>query len=55
MGQRGPEKQYETRLELRIDNETLARLDRLRGDKGRSEAIRELIRLADIQDAQRQA
>ena len=50
MGKRGPPKQFETRLELRIDNDTLARLDRLRGDKSRSETIRELIRQAIERD-----
>ena len=44
MGKRGPEKQFEARLELRIDAATIAMLDKLRGAKSRSEAIRELIR-----------
>ncbi len=55
MGKRGPEKQYEARLELRVDTETVDRLDRLRGEKSRSEAIRKLILLIVNHHQRRQA
>ena len=48
----GPKKQYPIQLAIRLSAEGAAMLDKLRGDKTRSQWIRDMIRYASAESRQ---